>query len=98
MLVDRSPDVVPVAHVDPAELGLSPQLAEWLARWQERWEWAASWGVSHHLDEPEPEDVARELAALERERLTLAHAVQNEVGETVVVLLDGVPVREHRGR
>ena len=82
---------------EPAELGLPSGLVQELMTWHDRWQAAAVRGANRP-DGAGLEAIDEELGALERERLTLAHAVQNEVGEAVVVLLDGVPVREHRGR
>ena len=97
MLVDRSPGIAGVRGVPPEELGLSPGLVARLSEWVARSEPWASVGVTTHVDEAEPDWVAGEGEWLRHERVTLAYAVQHELGPDVEVLLDGAPVSDRRG-
>jgi hypothetical protein len=93
VLENRSPGVMGVDLLDPAELGLSPELAERLAGWLDRQEALSGRWVR---DEPDTEESLRAETESARELLALAYDVQHELGPDVEVLLHGRPLSEHR--
>ncbi len=95
VLVNRSPGVRGVDELDPAEVGLSHELAGRLAAWLERQEVLSGRWVR---EEPDTEESLRAETGAARELLTLAYDVQHELGPDVDVLLHGRPLNEHRRR
>jgi len=93
VLENRSPGVVGVDLLDPAELGLSQELTERLAAWLDRQEVLSGRWVR---EEPDTEESLRAETESARELLTLAYSVKHELGSDVEVLLHGQPLSEHR--
>ncbi len=92
VLVDRSPGVPAIDFVDPAELGLPPELAERLEEWRDRQE--ALSGAFHRYQPPQTEEERRLGRQQDRELLTLACDVRQALAPDVEVLLWGRPVEE----
>jgi hypothetical protein len=98
-LWNRSPDQQPDDDyvVDPAALGISPELVARLATWNTEWS-------RRELDLGGPGDRVVEAAAWAREGLRLAHRLQNEfdaLGHDIDVRYahddDPRPLRQRRG-
>ena len=93
VLADRSPGVLGTDLLDPAELGLSAELAGRLEQWMDRQEALSGAWIR---DPPETEEERRLGQQQHRDLLTLAYDVQRELGADVEVLLDGRPLKEQR--
>ena len=93
VLANRSPGVWGVDLLDPAELGLSEELAGRLAGWVDRQEVLSGRWVR---EEPDTEESKRAESESARELLTLAYDVQRELGPDVEVLLHGRPLDQQR--
>ncbi|NEK87826.1 hypothetical protein GCU60_18970 [Blastococcus saxobsidens] len=93
VLVDRSPGLFgSVAFVDPAELGLPPELVSRLESWWDRQEMLSG---AFHRDQPPMSEVERRLGKQQdRELLTLAYDVRQALAPDVEVLLWGRPLEE----
>ncbi|RBY88130.1 hypothetical protein DQ244_16400 [Blastococcus sp. TBT05-19] len=95
VLADRSPGVLGIDLLDPAELGLSPELIARLDAWRDRQETLS--GAWIRIDPPVTDEEQSRGEQQQRELLTLAHDVQHELGPDVEVLLDGQPLKgRHR--
>ena len=81
-ILNRSPGVVGLEFVEPADLALPEDLAERLMSWLNRMPW-------------DP-DVAAD-PEWPHEGLTLAYDLQRAVGPGITVLHRGQPISEHRG-
>ena len=94
VIADRTPGVVGVDLLDPAQLGLSVELAARLELWLERQEALSGAWIRDEPPETEEERRLRELQ--HRDLLTLAYDVQRELGPDVEVLLHDRPLKEQR--
>ncbi|RBY97983.1 hypothetical protein DQ237_03565 [Blastococcus sp. TF02-8] len=97
IVADRSPGVLGIDLLDPAELGLSAELVARLEAWRDARERLSAVWIRDDPLETEEERVLREQQR--QELLALAHDVQHELGRDVEVLLERRPLREaHRRR
>ncbi|BAL88707.1 hypothetical protein AMIS_34870 [Actinoplanes missouriensis 431] len=95
LLVDRSPGVIGVDDRAPAELALSPDLIRRLDALLTRHERIYGHWVQQSMAgvEDDTAQERRDMADLQAETLALAYEVQHELGGSVVVLVDGHPLR-----
>ena len=95
LLLDRSPGVIGVDDRDPAELALSPGLIRRLEALLDRHERVYGHWVQQSMAgaKDDTDQERRDMADLRAETLDVAYAVQNELGRSVVVLVDGRPLR-----
>lgn len=80
-------------EVEPADLGVSPQLTRRLRDLARRWDDLSARWVN---EEPETPESEREEGEWSRDRLELAYDLRNELGGAVEVLVAGFPLREAR--
>lgn len=95
LLLDRSPGVIGVGELDPAELGLSPGLIGRLKALLDRHERVYGHWVQQSMAGAEDDtgEEHRDTAELRADTRDVAYAVQNELGSFVVVLVDKHPLR-----
>jgi hypothetical protein len=92
VLTDRSPGVLgTVDFVDPAGLGLPPELGERLESWRDRQEALSG---AFLRDEPATEEERSLGQQQDRELLTVAYDVQQALAPDVQVLLWQRPIEE----
>jgi hypothetical protein len=95
VLIDRSPGRLgTVDFVDPAGVGLPPELVERLESWRDRQETLS--GAFLRDQPPVAEEERRLGQRQDRELLTLAHDVRQALAPGVEVLLWQRPVEERR--
>jgi hypothetical protein len=95
LLLDRSPGVIGVHELDPAGLGLSPELIGRLDVLLDRHERFCGHWVRHSMSggADDTDDERRDMAELRARTRDAAYAIQNELGGLVTVLVDRRPLR-----
>ncbi|GAA1645267.1 hypothetical protein GCM10009828_087780 [Actinoplanes couchii] len=95
LLLDRSPGVIGVDELNPSDLGLSPGLTRRLEALLDRHERVYGYWVQQSMAgaEEDTDQERRDMADLRAETLDVAYAVQNELGNSVDVLVDKRPLR-----
>jgi hypothetical protein len=90
LLLDRSPGVLGVHQLNPAELGLSSRLIGRLEALLDRHERVCGHWVQQSMSgaADDTDEERRDMADLQAETRDVAYAVQNELGGFVVVLVD----------
>jgi hypothetical protein len=90
LLLDRSPGVIGVNELDPAELGLSAGLIGRLKALLDRYERVCGHWVQQSMSgaADDTDEERRDMAELQADTRDVAYAVQNELGSFVVVLVD----------